>query len=53
MLNLAIAYPAITGPIALTDVVDPRRLLIVAEAAVAAVSIAFAAAVSAGLASPD
>jgi MFS family permease len=37
---------------ALTDVVDPRRLLIVAEAALAAVSIAFAAAVSARLASP-
>jgi predicted MFS family arabinose efflux permease len=37
---------------ALTDVVDPRRLLIVAEAAVAAVSIGFAAVVSAGLASP-
>ena len=37
---------------ALTDVVDPRRLLIVAETAVAIVSIAFAAAVSAGLASP-
>jgi MFS family permease len=37
---------------ALTDVVDPRRLLIVAQGAVAAVSIAFAAAVSAKLASP-
>jgi MFS family permease len=37
---------------ALTDVVDPRRLLIFAEAAVAAVSIGFAAVVSAGLASP-
>ena len=37
---------------ALTDVVDPRRLLIVAEAAVTALSIAFAAVVSAGLASP-
>ncbi|HEY3623681.1 MAG TPA: MFS transporter, partial [Roseiarcus sp.] len=37
---------------ALTDVVDPRRLLIVAETAVAAVSIAFAAVVSAGLGSP-
>ena len=37
---------------ALTDVVDPRRLLIVAEAAVVAVSIGFAAVVSAGLASP-
>ena len=37
---------------ALTDVVDPRRLLIVAEAAVAAISIGFAAVVSAGLASP-
>src|ERR1700677_3239561 len=37
---------------ALTDVVDPRRLLIVAEVAVTVVSIAFAAAVSAGLAGP-
>jgi predicted MFS family arabinose efflux permease len=37
---------------ALTDVVDPRRLLIVAEAAVTAISVAFAAIVSAGLASP-
>ena len=37
---------------ALTDVVDPRRLLIVAQAGVAAVSFAFAAAVSVGLASP-
>ena len=37
---------------ALTDVVDPRRLLIVAEAAVVAVSIGFAVVVSAGLASP-
>ena len=37
---------------ALSDVVDPRRLLIVAGAAGAAVSIAFSAAVSAGLASP-
>ena len=37
---------------ALTDVVDPRRLLIVAEAAVTVVSIAFAAAVSYGLGSP-
>ena len=37
---------------ALTDVVDPRRLLILAEAALTAVSIAFAAAVAAGLASP-
>jgi predicted MFS family arabinose efflux permease len=37
---------------ALTDVVDPRRLLIVAEAAVTVVSIAFAAAVSDGLGSP-
>ena len=37
---------------ALTDVVDPRRLLIVAEVGVAAISIAFAAVVSAGLASP-
>src|SRR6478736_4086752 len=37
---------------ALTDVVDPRRLLIVAEAAVVAVSIGFAVVVSAGLSSP-
>ena len=37
---------------ALTDVVDPRRLLIVAQAGVAAVSFGFAAAVSVGLASP-
>ena len=37
---------------ALSDVVDPRRLLIVAGAAGAAVSIAFSAAVSAGLAGP-
>jgi predicted MFS family arabinose efflux permease len=37
---------------ALTDVVDPRRLLIVAEVAVTVVSIAFAAAVSDGLGSP-
>ena len=37
---------------ALTDVVDPRRLLIVAEASVTVVSIAFAAAVSDGLGSP-
>src|SRR6202034_4325714 len=37
---------------ALSDVVDPRRLLIVAGAAVATVSIGFAATVSAGLASP-
>ncbi|MGH6798902.1 MAG: MFS transporter, partial [Roseiarcus sp.] len=37
---------------ALTDVVDPRRLLIVAQTGIAAISIAFAAAVSAGLASP-
>jgi predicted MFS family arabinose efflux permease len=37
---------------ALTDVVDPRRLLIVAEAAVTIVSIAFAVAVSDGLGSP-
>jgi MFS family permease len=36
----------------LTDVVDPRRLLIVAQAGVAAVSFAFAATVSVGLASP-
>ena len=32
---------------ALTDVIDPRRLLIVAQAGIVAVSIAFAAAVSA------
>jgi Transmembrane secretion effector len=37
---------------ALSDVVDPRRLLMIAGAAVAAISIAFAAVVSAGLASP-
>ena len=37
---------------ALTDVVDPRRLLIVAQRVIAAVSIAFGAVVSAGLASP-
>ncbi|HEY1782777.1 MAG TPA: MFS transporter [Roseiarcus sp.] len=37
---------------ALSDVVDPRRLLIVAGTAAAVVSIAFSAAVSAGLASP-
>jgi predicted MFS family arabinose efflux permease len=37
---------------ALTDVVDPRRLLIVAQAFVAVVSIVFGAVVSAGLASP-
>jgi predicted MFS family arabinose efflux permease len=37
---------------ALTDVVDPRRLLIAAELVVTAISIAFAAAVSAGLGSP-
>ncbi len=37
---------------ALTDVVDPRRLLIVAQTGIVAVSIAFAAAVSAGAASP-
>ena len=37
---------------ALTDVVDPRRLLIFAETAVAVVSIAFAAAVSAGAPGP-
>jgi predicted MFS family arabinose efflux permease len=38
---------------ALSDVVDPRRLLIVSGVAVAAVSIAFAVVVSAGLASPS
>ncbi len=37
---------------ALTDVVDPRRLLIVTQTGIVAISIAFAAAVSAGLASP-
>jgi predicted MFS family arabinose efflux permease len=37
---------------ALTDVVDPRRLLIVAHTGILIISIAFAAAVSAGLASP-
>ena len=37
---------------ALTDVVDPRRLLIAAQGLLVAISIAFAAAVSAGLASP-
>ena len=37
---------------ALSDVVDPRRLLIVAEVVVAAISIAFAAAVSLGPAIP-
>jgi MFS family permease len=37
---------------ALTDVVDPRRLLIVAQAGIVIISIAFAAAVSAGHASP-
>ena len=37
---------------ALTDVVDPRRLLIVAQVGMVVISIAFAALVSAGLASP-
>jgi predicted MFS family arabinose efflux permease len=37
---------------ALSDVVDPRRLLIVAQVGVVAISIAFAAMVSAGLAGP-
>jgi MFS family permease len=37
---------------ALSDVVDPRRLLIVAQAGVVAISIPFAAAVSAGLENP-
>jgi MFS family permease len=37
---------------ALSDVVDPRRLLIVAEVLVTAISIAFASAVSVGPASP-
>ena len=37
---------------ALTDVVDPRRLLIVAQSVIVAISIAFAAVVSAKLASP-
>ena len=36
----------------MSDVVDPRRLLIVAEAAITAISIIFAAAVSFGLGSP-
>jgi MFS family permease len=38
---------------ALTDVVDPRRLLIAAHAGVVAISIVFAFAVSAGAASPS
>lgn len=37
---------------ALTDVVDPRRLLIAAQAAIVAISIPFAAAVSVGIESP-
>src|SRR5271156_6309324 len=37
---------------ALSDVVDPRRLLIVAQVGIVAVSIAFAMVVSAGLAGP-
>ena len=37
---------------ALTDVVDPRRLLIVTQTLAVAISVAFAAAVSAGLAGP-
>ena len=37
---------------AITDVVDPRRLLIAAQAGIVAVSIGFAVAVSAGAASP-
>jgi MFS family permease len=37
---------------ALSDVVDPRRLLIVAQVGIVGISIAFAAAVSAGAASP-
>jgi MFS family permease len=37
---------------ALSDVVDPRRLLIVAQVGVVAISIAFAAMISAGLAGP-
>ena len=37
---------------ALTDVVDPRRLLIVAQVGMVVISVAFAALVSAGLASP-
>ena len=37
---------------ALSDVVDPRRLLIVAQAGVVAISIPFAAAVTAGLENP-
>jgi MFS family permease len=38
---------------ALSDVVDPRRLLMVAQVGIVAVSIAFAAAVSAGLTNPS
>jgi len=38
---------------ALTDVVDPRRLLIASQAGIAATSIAFAGLVSVGLASPQ
>ena len=38
---------------ALSDVVDPRRLLIVAETTVTVISIVFAAAVSSGLGSPE
>ena len=37
---------------ALTDVVDPRRLLILTQTIAVAISVAFAAAVSAGLAGP-
>ena len=37
---------------AITDVVDPRRLLVAAQAGIVAVSIGFAGAVSAGAASP-
>jgi MFS family permease len=37
---------------ALTDVVDPRRLLIAAQAGIVAISIVFGAAVSAGLGTP-
>jgi MFS family permease len=37
---------------ALSDVVDPRRLLIAAQLGIVAISLAFAAVVSAGLASP-
>ena len=38
---------------ALTDVVDPRRLLIVTQTVAVVISVVFAAAVSAGLGGPD